>query len=213
VQLYTELETQQVTGATLAVLQVVMCTNVPLACHPAGAASGEPLSAETGADDSKCEITTDKPHGYRAGYLLTINIKGIEPQSRVHAGPKRVLEVNGPSTFTVEGHVPKKISGAPLNSLLGRSKVWRINGSFVTDVDWGAQVVALGQHFTDKMEALAQTTEPADFERELSLLINSATSAQDQVLSKCTAVYDAPGEVARLRRDAVCRTLGVHLCA
>ena len=72
---------------------------------------------------AKCERNTDRPHGYQAGYLLTMNIKGIEPQNRLHAGPKLVLEVTGACSFVVQGHVPKKISGMPLNTFFGRSKV------------------------------------------------------------------------------------------
>jgi hypothetical protein len=72
---------------------------------------------------AKCERNTDRPHSYQAGYLLTMNIKGIEPQNRLHAGPKLVLEVTGACSFVVQGHVPKKISGMPLNTFFGRSKV------------------------------------------------------------------------------------------
>jgi len=153
-----------------------------------------------------------------------------------------VIEVTGPLTYVVEGQVPKKISGASLNSLFGRSKVCvhihvhtrlihacmharihtclthahnvslsrtntntlalsprdthtasflslslshthapqvsRINGSFVTDIDWVAQIAALRAIFAAKKEALTNSSEAAAFVRELSLLIHSATAAQ-----------------------------------
>jgi len=212
-QLYTELETQEVTGASLATLQIVMCTNFTPPLPPSSSGPDEARYGDAPCGQLKCEITTDRFHGYQAGYLLTMSIKGIEVQNRVHNGPKRVIEVTGPLTYVVEGQVPKKISGASLNSLFGRSKVSRINGSFVTDIDWVAQIAALRAIFAAKKEALTNSSEAAAFVRELSLLIHSATAAQEEVLSKCTAVYDAPGEVSRLRRHAVCKTLGVDLAA
>ena len=83
----------------------------------------------------------------------------------------------------------------------------------MTDVNWVAQVRALRAKFHDKNETLTNSSEAAALERELSLLVNSAAAAQEEVLSKSTPVYHAPGELARLRRDAVCKTLGVDPAA
>jgi hypothetical protein len=63
------------------------------------------------------------PRTLNPGYLLEVSIKGIDPRNRLQAQPTRVLTVTGPTTFTLQGNVPRKISGVPLPSLLGRSKV------------------------------------------------------------------------------------------
>ena len=41
-----------------------------------------------------------------------------------------------------------------MQTLLGRSKVCRVNGSFVTDVNWAALVAALRAEFAAKFSAL-----------------------------------------------------------
>jgi hypothetical protein len=99
-------------------------------------------------------MSTDRPHQYQAGYLVEMRIVGIDARNRLHAGPTRVQAVTGPCTFTVHGRVPAKISGEPLQTLLGRSKVCRVNGSFVTDVNWAALVAALRAEFAAKFSAL-----------------------------------------------------------
>jgi len=63
-------------------------------------------------------------------------------------------------------------------SLTHTPQVSRINGSFVTDIDWVAQIAALRAIFAAKKEALTNSSEAAAFVRELSLLIDSATAAQ-----------------------------------
>ena len=85
---------------------------------------------------------------------MEMRIVGIDARNRLHAGPTRVQAVTGPCTFTVLGRVPAKISGEPLQTLLGRSKVCRVNGSFVTDVNWAALVAALRAEFAAKLSAL-----------------------------------------------------------
>ena len=83
-----------------------------------------------------------------------MRIVGIDARNRLHAAPTRVQAVTGPCTFTVHGRVPAKISGEPLQTLLGRSKVCRVNGSFVTDVNWAALAAALRAEFAAKLSAL-----------------------------------------------------------
>ena len=93
VQLYTELETQEVTGASLVPIQIVMCTNLP--SPPAPGTYGDGQEPEDAAEQPKCEITTDKPHGFQAGYLVGMTIKGIDARNSLHAGPKRLVQVSG----------------------------------------------------------------------------------------------------------------------
>jgi tRNA A37 threonylcarbamoyladenosine biosynthesis protein TsaE len=93
VQLYTELETQEVTGASLVPIQIVMCTNLPWPAAPGTCGNSQEL--EDAAEQPKCEITTDKPHGFQAGYLVGMTIKGIDPRNTLHAGPKRLVQVSG----------------------------------------------------------------------------------------------------------------------
>ena len=101
VQFYTELETQEVTGGSLLALQIVMCTNLPSTMSanqsPRGAraVSANAAGPEDVSEQPLCEMTTDKAHGFQAGYLVAMTIKAIDPRNSLHAGSKRVVQVTG----------------------------------------------------------------------------------------------------------------------
>lgn len=133
----------------------------------------------------------------------------------------------------VSGNVPKKISGVKLENLMGRSKVQRVNGSFVSvsagsrhafrnalaradlrfrccqDVNWAVASEDLRKSFEAKKENV-ELLAAADLKRELSVLIANAKDAQQDVVSRCSKIFAAQvrGLASLCVAVASCRSRG-----
>mmetsp|Transcript_18718 Transcript_18718/g.42888 ORF Transcript_18718/g.42888 Transcript_18718/m.42888 type:complete len:129 (-) Transcript_18718:7-393(-) len=119
------------------------------------------------------------------------------------ASMQRVLEVTAADKFVVGSNVPKKIDGERIGGMLyGRSRVQRVNGSFVTDVDWAAVVSS----FRSKAKESARGREGRVSWEEL---LARAKEQQEAMLTRCSLVYAGNQRAQETRACSLGRLMGI----
>ncbi|KAJ1494147.1 hypothetical protein T484DRAFT_1766719, partial [Baffinella frigidus] len=175
-RIYFEAEGQAVSGNTLAEIQITSATNLP---------------------GGRFELLTTQSHRYQAGYLVALNLKGVDPRHACHEGHKRI------------GQVPARLSGKHLVSIIsGRSRCSRVNGSFVTDIDWLASKKAFGEAFEEKLSSVTSMTAQGVRE-EMRGVLQEVDAMQGRILARCAHVYPSDSAARERLRQAAERLLGL----
>jgi len=145
----------------------------------------------------------DRPHGFQVGFLLSVDIRSLGPDHPMKSQVQRVLEVTGVDKFVVGSNVPKKIDGERIGGMLyGRSRVQRVNGSFLTDVDWTTVVSS----FRNQAKESARGRKESPTWQEL---LSRAREEQQQMLARCSLMFLGDKRAQENRESSLGRVMGL----